>query len=168
MFDSSTATLVISLVISFVFLRWFMSSDQLTEGSAFGGDNRRRRRAYTPSMIAQVQSIAPTLTREQIIYDLERTGDANETLNRFFTEGNLPLPPNSIHNTSTTVTTSSVSRGSSGTTSSKSESRILSGSKVKTVTHNDDDDMGFDFASKKREMILKARKRLSEKEGIEF
>ncbi|GME72289.1 unnamed protein product [[Candida] boidinii] len=168
MFDSSTATLVISLVISFVFLRWFMSSDQFTEGSGLGGENRRRRRSYTPAMISQVQSIAPTLTREQIIYDLERTGDANETLNRFFTEGNLPLPPNSIHNTSATGTTSSVSRGSSGTTSSKLESKISSDSKIKTVSHEDDDAMGFDFASKKREMILKARRRLSEKEGIQF
>ncbi|CEP22547.1 unnamed protein product [Cyberlindnera jadinii] len=109
MADNTTITFVVTLVVAFVFLRWFVNSeesevisplDQLDVASgdtdATGRANHDAhpiRRAVTTDMVEVVQSIAPHLSVEQIQYDLQRTGSVQETVERVLSEGTLPYPP---------------------------------------------------------------------------
>ncbi|KAK9239849.1 hypothetical protein V1525DRAFT_396937 [Lipomyces kononenkoae] len=106
--DSTTTTFIACIVIGFLLIRWFVipsasppsssnSAGAPTSSSQAGtesGTTYRRRRPVTQAMIEVVQSIAPTLTVEQIRYDLERTGSVELTIDRILAEGGLPLPPN--------------------------------------------------------------------------
>ncbi|KAK9248805.1 hypothetical protein V1506DRAFT_503241 [Lipomyces tetrasporus] len=106
--DSATTTFIACIVIGFLLIRWFVIpstsspsssvstgtgtlSSQATTGAS---TTYRRRRLVTPGMIEVVQSIAPTLTMEQIRYDLERTGSVELTIDRILADGGLPFPPN--------------------------------------------------------------------------
>lgn len=112
--DSSTITFIATLIIAFIFLRWFISSDDEDEAQSQslssttattsqrdsqprGEPERpsevRYRRPVNDSMIEVVQQLAPTLTVGQIRLDLQRTGSVQETVDRFLSEGTLPFPP---------------------------------------------------------------------------
>ncbi|KAK6457924.1 uncharacterized protein RJT20DRAFT_133369 [Scheffersomyces xylosifermentans] len=119
--DSSTVIFIITLAVAFIFLRWLIapipqsnefnvnlsppssaeSSSGSTNGSSHGstGNNARstgvtrNRRQVTDGMIEVVSTIAPSLTRDQIIMDLNNTGSVEVTINRYMELGGLPFPP---------------------------------------------------------------------------
>ena len=66
-------------------------------GLATGRNTTTRRRGgarpVTDSMIEVVQTIAPSLTVEQIRYDLENTGSVEVTIDKYMETGTLPFPP---------------------------------------------------------------------------
>lgn len=66
-------------------------------GLATGRNTTTRRRGgarpVTDSMIEVVQTIAPSLTVEQIRYDLEATGSVEVTIDKYMETGTLPFPP---------------------------------------------------------------------------
>lgn len=121
--DSSTIAFIATLAIAFIFLRWFISSDdeedtpQVTSSSTTTASQTqsqrhaqepqqpqpRHRRPVSNDMIEVVQQLAPTLSVGQIRLDLQRTGSVQETVDRFLSEGNLPYPegegPNAPRNT---------------------------------------------------------------------
>lgn len=121
--DGSTIAFIATLVIAFIFLRWFISSDdeedipQVTSSSTSTASQTqsqrqpqaeqqsqpRYRRPVSNDMIEVVQQLAPTLSVGQIRLDLQRTGSVQETVDRFLSEGNLPYPegegPNAARNT---------------------------------------------------------------------
>lgn len=131
--DSSTITFIATLVIAFVFLRWFISSDeedeatiQSTATSTSSSQSQaqssqhdaeeqstrqeRLRRPVTNSMIEVVQQLAPHLTVGQIKLDLQRTGSVQETVDRFLSEGTLPFPEGEGPNASRAANTAQDSR----------------------------------------------------------
>lgn len=118
--DSSTVIFVATLAIAFIFLRWLIApipqSNEFNIAEAAGntstgqesnnssnasntGNARSRRRPVTDSMVEVVQTIAPGLTRDQIVFDLSNTGSVELTINRYMELGNLPYPPNSARGT---------------------------------------------------------------------
>lgn len=131
--DSSTITFIATLVIAFVFLRWFISSDEEDEATiqstatstspsqSQAQDSQhdaeeqstrqeRLRRPVTNSMIEVVQQLAPHLTVGQIKLDLQRTGSVQETVDRFLSEGTLPFPEGEGPNASRAANTAQDSR----------------------------------------------------------
>lgn len=131
--DSSTITFIATLVIAFIFLRWFISSDeedeatiQSTATSTSSSQSQaqssqhdaeeqptrqeRLRRPVTNSMIEVVQQLAPHLTVGQIKLDLQRTGSVQETVDRFLSEGTLPFPEGEGPNASRTANAAQDSR----------------------------------------------------------
>lgn len=79
------------------------------------GSGTRHRRPVTEDMIAVVAAMAPTLAREQIVYDLETTGNIEATIEKYLATGTLPFPPHlNLRGTS-----SSSSAGSSSSSGSK-------------------------------------------------
>ncbi|KAK9390684.1 hypothetical protein V1515DRAFT_40391 [Lipomyces mesembrius] len=126
--DSATTTFIACIVIGFLLIRWFVipsappssssaatgtgtSSSQATTGAS---TTYRRRRPITQGMIEVVQSIAPTLTVEQIRYDLDRTGSVELTIDRILAEGGLPFPPNVQPDTPQTQASASTSAAAKG------------------------------------------------------
>ena len=73
------------------------SGSGLNSGLATGRNTTTRRRGgarpVTDSMIEVVQTIAPSLTVEQIRYDLENTGSVEVTIDKYMETGTLPFPP---------------------------------------------------------------------------
>ncbi|ODQ61158.1 hypothetical protein WICANDRAFT_29271 [Wickerhamomyces anomalus NRRL Y-366-8] len=131
--DSSTITFIATLVIAFIFLRWFISSDEEDEATiqstatstspsqSQAQDSQhdaeeqstrqeRLRRPVTNSMIEVVQQLAPHLTVGQIKLDLQRTGSVQETVDRFLSEGTLPYPEGEGPNASRTANPAQDSR----------------------------------------------------------
>lgn len=105
--DSSTVYFIATLVVAFVFLRWFISSDESDEaavassatassavssGASASSTASRPRRVITSDMIEVVQSIGPQLTEGQIKMELLRSGSVEATIERFLNEGTLPYP----------------------------------------------------------------------------
>lgn len=109
--DSNTITFLFTVVVAFVVIRWFITSETADggpgpnaapagEGEAAEAQPRRNlqpvqfdRRPVTPAMVEIVQQMAPHLSEEQIRYDLQRTGNIEETVERVLAEGTLPYPP---------------------------------------------------------------------------
>lgn len=110
--DNTTVLFILALVVVFLFLRWLISpiphtdefsvdtgaarSTSTASGSTLqlgSGTATRNRRPVTESMIEIVQAIAPTLTREQIEYDLGRSGLIEQTIENYMESGGLPVPP---------------------------------------------------------------------------
>ncbi|KAK7206614.1 hypothetical protein BZA70DRAFT_108583 [Myxozyma melibiosi] len=115
--DSTTTTFIACIIIGFLVVRWYVSApqQQIPAGATGTPQSRatasstgvaglsslaselqrpRSRRPVTQGMIEVVQSVAPTLTVEQIRFDLERSGSVEATIDRFLAEGGLPMPPN--------------------------------------------------------------------------
>lgn len=128
--DSSTIAFVATLAVAFIFLRWFISSDEDDEAALTGQQSSssssstaatgsqaqdqpqaqresapevRYRRPVSNDMIEVVQQLAPNLTVGQIKLDLQRTGSVQETVDRFLSEGSLPFPEGESPNTATTT-----------------------------------------------------------------
>jgi coupling of ubiquitin conjugation to ER degradation protein 1 len=108
--DISTIIFIVTIAIAFIFLRWLISpipqtnefgipSEPSGGASSTGissGSTRntaRSRRPVADSMIEVVATIAPSLTREQIIYDLQKTGSVELTINNYMENNGLPFPP---------------------------------------------------------------------------
>ncbi|KAH3669021.1 hypothetical protein WICMUC_005120 [Wickerhamomyces mucosus] len=104
--ENSTLLFIATLVVAFIFLRWFINSEdedltvagsnlqsaQRTEETRPAQQREQNRRPVTTDMIEVVQSLAPHLTVSQIRYDLQRTGSVQETVDRILSEGTLPFP----------------------------------------------------------------------------
>ncbi|QLG73542.1 hypothetical protein HG535_0F00520 [Zygotorulaspora mrakii] len=112
--DQSTLTLLLTILVGFVLLKWFAQSDQHPSAQQLGSDGanselaganqnrahptrrgtaRRPRRPVSPDMIEVVQSLAPHLHVEQIRYNLEETGSVEVTVERFLRGDDFPFPP---------------------------------------------------------------------------
>lgn len=179
--DSSTLVFVSSLFILFIFLKWFIAGedeDTHTSSSASASmaseanpnDNQpqqqqqpRTRREVTIDMIEVVQSLAPHLHMEQIKYDLQKTGSVQITVDRILAGDSLPFPPNYRPPPLTTnsnpipnkINAENLLRkygvDENGSTSvEKPENKWLDSSEKREKN----------LLDKKKEMILKARKRL--------
>lgn len=71
-------------------------------------------------MIDVVQALGPTLSADQIRYDLERTGSVEETVEKYLSTGTLPQPPGGASSSASSSRASgSSSRGPTGETSGR-------------------------------------------------
>ncbi|GMG20983.1 unnamed protein product [Ambrosiozyma monospora] len=174
--DNSVLSLGITLVLAFILISWFMTPEP-TSSSSRGNRRPRRRNSHpvTQQMIATVQQVAPTLTIDQIRYDLERTGDVNVTIDNYLRLGDLPNPPHSMAPLTGTGTSVGVTSGAStraGGVSSGSRSGVKSSvtggvGLSKIVTESEGGPFGgLSFEEKRRELVMAARARISAKEGI--
>lgn len=106
--DNSTIIFIFTLVVAFVFLRWFITpipqsvpeefnlpDPQRQSQSQLNAPRSRQRatREVTQSMIEVVQAIAPQLNPAQIRFSLQRTGSVEATVEEYMESGNLPYPP---------------------------------------------------------------------------
>ncbi|KAG7663730.1 CUE1 [[Candida] subhashii] len=177
--EHSTILFIAALGVAFIFLRWLISPipqtndfniniDESSSSSTAttSGRNtntsrttqRRRRRDVTDSMIEVVQTIAPSLTVEQIRYDLENTGSVEVTINRFMELGSLPFPPGYTPPPTNPTASSSGSSSKSGIPTKKSVNLL---EKYNIDLDSTDNGEGKTLLQKRREeMIIGARKRL--------
>ncbi|KAI5964275.1 CUE1 [Candida pseudojiufengensis] len=174
--DSSTILFVATILIAFVFLRWLISpipqstefnsntsstnNQAISSGSSTSSRSnttqRRHRRDVTDSMIEVVQTIAPSLTVEQIRYDLENTGSVEVTVNRYMELGDLPFPPNYVP-PSVRVETPESSQSEKSKTLSNKNINLFEKYDIDPNESNKDQSL----QSKRNEMIINARKRLA-------
>jgi coupling of ubiquitin conjugation to ER degradation protein 1 len=182
MADTSTITFFFVLAATFVAVRWFLFSESAAapSSSATGPQSTTRpqtqrgpRRTVTPGMIEVVQALAPSLTVDQIRYDLERTGDIEATVERYLTSGTLPFPPHSrpvSQPASRPGTAASTSSSSPSTVDLitkyelnhhvKSTDDILSKPAEKIKWSNSKEERQQQLRRQQQEMILRARRKL--------
>ncbi|CAI5760070.1 unnamed protein product [Candida verbasci] len=162
--DSSTIIFIFTIVIAFIFLRWLISpipndldntatTNTQRQTTAVGNGSNRLRRPVTDSMIEVVQTIAPSLTVEQIRYDLENTGSVEVTINRYMENNSLPFPPNYQPRLQTSE---------QQTTNEKPEEvvsniNLFDKYNIDLINPKPQDSM---LAQKRQDMIINARKRL--------
>lgn len=129
--DSTTVTFVLALVVAFIFLRWFVNSEEepdfhgptptrnaSTTGAAAAADSgdddddddsahirAQPRRQVTTDMVDVVKQLAPHVSEAQIRHDLLRSGSVEATVDRILSEGTLPFPPGYTASTATSTTT---------------------------------------------------------------
>lgn len=186
MMDNTTITFVATLVVAFVFLRWFVNSDEseiitpLDQHDMATGDidperaarqREPQRRQVTTDMVEVVQSIAPHLTVSQITYDLQRTGSVQETVERALSEGTLPFPPGQPPQARASQEAQSATDSRNVVDRIKPENLLKKYNVDETAAVSSGSSKGGEWSSsadtraktlqeKKAEMILKARKRL--------
>ncbi|ABN66749.2 predicted protein [Scheffersomyces stipitis CBS 6054] len=190
--DSSTVIFVATLAIAFIFLRWLIApipqSNEFNIAEAAGntstgqesnnssnasntGNARSRRRPVTDSMVEVVQTIAPGLTRDQIVFDLSNTGSVELTINRYMELGNLPYPPNSARGTnsasSNEIHSQSQSQASSRSateatmeSNSSPKEDLAVGDSTSSSWEADKSERSVSLHRRKQEMIVAARRRL--------
>lgn len=94
--DTSTLIFIGTITIAFIFLRWLISpipqSNEFAPVDSSLIHTSSRRRHVLESMIEVVKTIAPSLTREQIIFDLEKTGLVEVTVENYMRSNSLPFP----------------------------------------------------------------------------
>lgn len=93
--DSSTVSLVGTLVVAFVFIRWFLAAEVVPPTDADAPRQPARpaaRHHVTQGMVEVVQSLAPHISPAQIRLDLERTGLVQATVDRILDGTVVPLP----------------------------------------------------------------------------
>lgn len=205
--DSNTITFFFTVVVAFVVIRWFITSETV-EGGGEGGVNatagegqqqqgpatrtrnlqpvQLNRRPVTQDMVEVVLQIAPHLTPAQVRFDLERTGNVEETVNRALADGTLPFPPgmNLQHavSSASAPTPAAASPASSSTSSTPKLSSPPSlidkyNLKDKLFTEVDEDtpapklkwsqnkeERQKQLQKQREDMILKARRKLEMKE----
>lgn len=110
--ESSTLVFIVTIAVAFIFMRWLISpipqtnefineratqrearSLAVSDGTTTGSARRRHQRPPSDLMVEVVQAIAPQLTREQIVYDLEKTGLVELTIDNYMQNNSLPFPP---------------------------------------------------------------------------
>lgn len=91
--DTSTIVFIATIAVAFIFLRWLISPIPQLEFSLNERTTTSTRRQVSESMIEVVKTIAPGLTREQIVFDLEKTGLVELTIENYMTSNSLPFPP---------------------------------------------------------------------------
>ncbi|GME71713.1 unnamed protein product [Ambrosiozyma monospora] len=167
--DNSVLSLGLTLVLAFIFISWFMTPEPASSSTRANRRPRRRNHNVTQQMISTVQQVAPTLTIDQIRYDLERTGDVNVTIDNYLRLGDLPHPPHATAPLAGVGSGVGVTSGVStraGGVSSGSRSGVKS-SVSKIVTESEGGPFGgLSFEEKRRELVMAARARISAKEGI--
>jgi coupling of ubiquitin conjugation to ER degradation protein 1 len=171
--DSTTATFAAVLIIAFVFLRWFVNSEEpdlaspldqhdVATGAAPPRAQQPVRRPVTTDMIEVVHSIAPHLSEAQIRHDLQRTGSVQETVERVLNEGTLPLPPGYVEpqNDGGDERNKVDNIKAENLLKKYNVDESASSSGVKTQWSDSAEVRAKSLQEKKAEMILKARKRL--------
>ena len=119
--------------------------------------SRRRIHHVTPQMIEIVQQVAPSLTEEQISYDLEQTGDVNRTVDRFLNHGTLPFPPGCGPTESSPA----------NSTSDETVSNAKNASNSVDATEPSEGPFGrLNFETKRVELVKENRKALEREYGI--
>ncbi|CAN3358339.1 coupling of ubiquitin conjugation to ER degradation protein 1 [Diutina catenulata] len=194
--ESSTLVFVLTIVVAFIFLRWLISpipqTNEFIPGQANGQANatgarsnqsngqarRRNARPVSDSMIEVVQTIAPQLTREQIVYDLEKTGSVEVTIDNFMQNQTLPFPPGYVApNVGETVGAgvASARAGANPAVRAPSSGKPADFKPVNLVEKYhvdvtgpmpedaDDDDLDTLLLKRKQRMILNARRELEKK-----
>ncbi|KAF8342592.1 uncharacterized protein EI90DRAFT_3115173 [Cantharellus anzutake] len=94
--DSDVLNVVVALVVIFGIFRWWSKPDAQTSNGATSSRTVSlgfRPHNVTPTMISTVQSAFPQEPRENIYYDLLRTGNVQVTCNKLLEKGFLPTPP---------------------------------------------------------------------------
>jgi len=92
---SDVLNVVVALVVIIGIFRWWSKPDT-QEGAVAGAPGPSlgfRPRNVTPAMISSVQSAFPQEPRENIHYDLLKTGNVQITSNKLLEKGFLPPPP---------------------------------------------------------------------------
>jgi len=92
---SDVLNVVVALVVIIGIFRWWSKPDT-QEGAAAGAPGPSlgfRPRNVTPAMMSSVQSAFPQEPRENIHYDLLKTGNVQVTSNKLLEKGFLPPPP---------------------------------------------------------------------------
>lgn len=126
-------TIIVTVLVALVVINYLMSPSVPVQA---------QRHRVTPQMIDAVQQIGPGLTREQIEYDLQRTGNVNVTVDRYLDQGSLPFPPTvKKPEVSKVEATADVTGGPFG---------------------------GLSFAEKRQQMVESSRKALAAKEGMSW
>ncbi|KAF6014666.1 hypothetical protein HII13_000463 [Brettanomyces bruxellensis] len=151
--EGSTVTTIIIGLVAFVMLNYFMSGAQ----SSAEQNSRRRIHHVTAQMIDTVRQVAPSLTEEQISYDLEQTGDVNTTVDRYLRRGTLPFPPGHALNDSVQPNLSLVETVSDSKGGSKS---------ISSTNSNEGPFGGLSFEAKRIELVHENRKALEKEYGI--
>ena len=169
--DNSSIVFILTLAVAFIFLRWLIlpvpEQNELQQELNRAQNARNvqnqgptSRRQVTESMIEVVQALAPTLTREQIIHDLNRTGSVELTVERYMETGTLPFPPGARPVPTATDEDNARNKKPEQT----KPTNLLERYDI-DVTKLDDpidgESSGTDLAKRKQEMILAARKRLA-------
>ncbi|QPG76618.1 hypothetical protein FOA43_004010 [Brettanomyces nanus] len=158
--QSSTLSIIATVVVAFVILNYFMSMDSRTSSTHSSTSIRRRRHDVTAQMIETVQQIAPNLTMAQIRYDLERTGDVNVTIDRYLNRGTLPNPPGTVSELPSE--TSSEAQPETAFNSPSDKKSAASESSVEGPFN------GLSFEAKRSELAMDARAKLSRKAGLSW
>lgn len=109
----------------------------------------QRRHHVTTSMIDTVKQVAPRLSDAQIRYDLERTGNVNETVDRYLNQGTLPFPPDYHPNMGTTGSVTEKPR-----------------TKKDDISSEEGPFGGLSFEAKREQLVQLGRKKLEEKLGM--
>lgn len=197
--DISTIIFIVTIAIAFIFLRWLISP--IPQTNEFGipsepsGEARstaisstrttaRSRRPVSDSMIEVVATIAPSLTREQIIYDLQKTGSVELTINNYIENNGLPFPPRTgpRNETRTNETRTNESRSNESRTNETTPNESRSGNSSNRSTNPKEHQIDFksvnllekyhidindpkvnsdnDLLAKKQAMIINARNNL--------
>lgn len=206
--DSNTITFFFTVVVAFVVIRWFITSETVEGGgeggaNAAGGDGQQQqgpatrtrnlqpvqlnRRPVTQDMVDVVLQIAPHLTPEQVRFDLERTGNIEETVNRALADGNLPFPPGmNLHPAASSASAPAPAAASPASSSNSSTPKPSSSTpslidkynlKDKLLTEENGDapapklkwsqnkeERQKQLQKQREDMILKARRKLEMKE----
>lgn len=147
------------------------NSNTNSNSNSNSNSRSRARRPVTDSMVEIVKTIAPNLTRDQIVMDLTNTGSVELTIERYMELGDLPHPLNSER---TSVNNSSDTVASAGTAEPKPKpGKPVNLIEKYNIDINEEIDTTLGDASvslqrKKQEMILGARKRLAAQLGNEL
>jgi coupling of ubiquitin conjugation to ER degradation protein 1 len=183
--DSSTIIFILALVVAFIFLRWFIDSDE-DDLDSFNSSSasrtqqdqpnhqeqaqQRNRRAVTTDMIEVVQSVAPHLSVAQIKLDLERTGSVQETVDRILSGAELPFPAGAGAGAGDHHNEASDERNRTNNIKAENllekfgidaaSTGVSTSASTKKEWSNDSDERHKTLQQKKADLILKARKRL--------
>lgn len=116
-------------------------------------------RPVTDLMVEVVQTIAPQLVREQIVYDLEKTGSVEITIENYMQNHSLPFPPG--YQPPVSQPTKKEEKKTVGRINliEKYQVDITGG----LPEESPEDDMNSLLLKRKQRMILEARRKLEEK-----
>ena len=140
--DSSVLSIIITLLLGVIILKWFLqsdphpSADRINRNQVRGSrsshnvrtatsnrNNNNNRHRVTPDMIQAVQNVAPTMDIEQIRYALQQSGSVEITVERYLRGENFPFPPDYTPN---------VNNGSSQRSSNEASSDPRKRSNIKS------------------------------------
>ncbi|KAG0671178.1 coupling of ubiquitin conjugation to ER degradation [Maudiozyma exigua] len=108
--DSSVLSIIITLLLGVIILKWFLKSDPhpstdrinrnqvrgtRSNNNARSANSNRHNNGHrvTADMIQAVQNIAPTMDVEQIRYALQQSGSVEITIERYLRGESFPFPP---------------------------------------------------------------------------
>ncbi|CCF56669.1 hypothetical protein KAFR_0B03730 [Kazachstania africana CBS 2517] len=178
--DSSVVSIIITLFLGFILVRWFLQSDQhpssvrATQQNSMRNSRRPRnannnnrntanRATVSPQMIQAVQNIAPNLHVEQIRYALQQPNASVEiVIERYLRDETFDFPPNY-----TPIQTQNFTTGS--TNDPRKVNMIRSDNLLTKFNVHDNDDFtnveftDLDMNERKKYLIWKARREMKER-----